>query len=171
MNFPINVFLDTSIVNNLLDIDEKKSNDLTWEKDKRFIKLLIDKPVALGDIILYVNPSVKDQIANTKDMKRKEDLIIKFNEFRFEEYNLTIFPFTFPATFITQEQSDFIDGICKKYPKLEKDRKIIAGSAFNNKINVLLTTDKKLAHQVRKIGEVSFMLPEELWNCYTEYIA
>jgi hypothetical protein len=169
MNLPINVFLDTSIVNNLLDIDKKESGDLTWEKNKRFTKLLIDNPVALGHMILYVNPSVKSQIGNTDDVKRKEELINKFNEFRFEECNFTIFPFTFPASFITQEQSDVIEDICKRYPNLEKDRKIIADSAFNDKINFLLTTDRKLAHQVCRVSKVRFMLPEELWDWYTHY--
>ncbi len=164
---PINIFIDTSIVNNLLDLDKREHNDPTWEKNVRFLKILISGPVMSGEMVLYVNPSVKNQINDMNDIKRKEELLSKFGEFKFEEFNLTIFPFTFPATFIAQEHSDLIETICKEHSKLESDRKIIADAAFNEKIHVLLTTDKNLAHQVRKIGKVRFFLPEELWECYS----
>jgi hypothetical protein len=163
---PINIFLDTSIVNNLLDLDKQKNNDSTWGKNVSFLKMLIGGPVASGDMVLYVNPSVKHQINDTNDKKRKEELLIKFDEFKFEEFNLTIFPFSFPATFVTKEQIDLIETICKEHSKLERDRKIMSDAAFNEKIDALLTTDRKLAHQVRRIGKVRFMLPEELWECY-----
>jgi hypothetical protein len=79
---------------------------------------------------------------------------------------VTIFPIHFPATFMTTGQSEIIEEICRKHPHLETDRKIMADAAFNEKIDIFLTTDKDLAHQVIRIGKVKFMLPSELWNYY-----
>ena len=114
----------------------------------------------------YVNPTVKWQINNTKDEQRKEGLLAKFKEFQFTEFNISIFPFYFPVTFISEEQSALIDKLCKDHPALSRDKKIIADAAFNEYIDVLLTTDKNLAHQVCQLGKVKFMLPKELWDSY-----
>ncbi|MFC1905529.1 hypothetical protein ACFLXL_01830 [Chloroflexota bacterium] len=167
VKYPLNVFVDTSIVNNLLDLNETRLADATWEANIKFIRILINGPVASGKMSLYVNPSVKHQINSTPNKERRDGLLLKFEEFKFEEFNLTIFPFSFPARFIAKEQGELIDNLCKKYPNLEKDRKIIADAAFNDKIDFLLTTDGDLAHQVRQIGNVRFMLPKELWDHYT----
>ena len=161
---PINVFVDTSIINNLFDLEQPRDDHPTWTQNVEYIELLLSGPISSGKIVLYVNPSVKQQISNTPDAKRRQELLSRFDELKLEEFNLTRFPFSFPGTFASKEQVDLIDSICIRHPKLERDWKIIGDAAFNDKIDILLTTDKKLAHQVAKIGKVSFMLPKELWE-------
>ncbi len=78
----MNVFLETSIVNNILDLEEKRQNNLTWQQNMKYLKLLLSKPVATGDMTFYVNPSVKWQINNTKVKQRKNRLLAKFKEFQ-----------------------------------------------------------------------------------------
>ena len=160
----MNVFIDTSIVNHVLDLEERRLGNKTWQENIKFLKFLLTGPVTNGDMTLYVNPSVMWQIENTRDEERKKALQTKCKEFQFAEFNLTVFPFRFPATFISEEQATLIEQLCKNHPALSKDRKIIADGAFNEKIDVLLTTDTDLAHQVRKLGKVKFMLPKELWE-------
>ncbi len=160
----MNAFIDTSIVNYVLDLDEYRLDDKTWQENINFLKLLLSWPVATGEMTFYVNPSVMWQIEKTKDEERRKRLQAKCKEFQFTEYNLTVFPFRFPAKFITEEQATLIEQLCNKYPALYKDRKIIADGAFDEKIDVLLTTDKDLAHQVCQLGKVKFMLPKELWD-------
>lgn len=162
----MNVFIETSIVNNVLDLEESRPSDTTGQENSEYLKLLLSGPVATGEMIFYVNPSVRWQINNTKDEQHKEGLLAKLSEFEFTELNLTIFPFHFPAKFISKEQSALIDELCKDHPALFRDKKIIADAAFNEYINVLLTTDKNLAHQVCQLGKVKFMLPKELWDSY-----
>ncbi len=160
----MNVFIETSIVNNVLDLEESRPNDTTGQENIKYLELLLSEPVVTGEMIFYTNPSVKWQINNTKDEQRKEGLLTKFKEFQFTEFNLTIFPFHFPATFISKEQSALINELCKEHPALSRDKKIMADAGFNENIDVLLTTDKDLAHQVRQLGKVKFMLPKELWD-------
>lgn len=162
----MNVFIETSIVNNLLDLEARRPNDATGQENTKYLELLLSGPVATKEMTFYVNPSVKWQINNTKDEQRKEALLAKFKEFQFTELNLTIFPFHFPAKFISEEQSALIEQLCKEHPALSRDRKIIADAAFNENIDILLTADKKLAHQVCQLGKVKFMLPKELWDSY-----
>jgi hypothetical protein len=162
----MNVFIDTSIVNYMLELNKPRPNDTTWQDNIKYIEQLINGPVANGDIIFYVNPSVNSQINNTKNKKRKMVLLSKFKEFKFKEFNVTIFPFRFPATFISKKQSTMLNDLCTKHPALSNDRKIIADSAFNKNIDVLLTTDTNLAHQVKHLDGVKFMLPKELWDLY-----
>lgn len=102
----MNVFIETSIVNNVLDLEERRPNETTGQENVKYLKLLLSGPVATGDMTFYVNPSVRWQINNTKDEQRKEGLLAKLKEFQFTEFNLTIFPFHFPAKFISKEQSD-----------------------------------------------------------------
>ena len=162
----MNVFIETSIVNNVLDLEEKRQNNLTWKENIKYLKLLLSRPVATGDMIFYVNQSVKWQINNTKVKQRKEGLLAKFNEFQFTEFNTTVFPWCFPVTFLSKDQSALLDKLCKEHPALSRDEKIMADAAFNKNIDVLLTTDKDLAHQVCQLGKVKFMLPKELWDSY-----
>jgi len=104
----MNVFVDTSIVNNLLDLEEHRENDPNWLENVKYLNLILKGSVAAGSVTLYVNPSIKQQIDNTKDEKRKTKLLEKFREFHFTEFNLTIFPFQFPAKFVSEEQATFI---------------------------------------------------------------
>ena len=160
----MNVFIETTIINNILDLEGNRPTNTTWQDNIKYLKLLLDRLVDVGDMTFYVNPTVKWQINNTKDEQRKEGLLANFKEFQFTEFNITYFPFYFPAKFLTKEQSVLIKQLCKEHPALSKDRKIIADAGFNENIDVLLTTDKDLAHQVRQLGKVKFMLPKELWD-------
>lgn len=162
----MNVFIDTTIVNYVLDIEESRPDDPTWQENVNYLRQLLDGPVTRGDMTFYVNPSVMWQINNTEEQERKATLLAKFKEFQFTEFNVTIFPFHFPAKFITEEQAVLIDKLCEEHPALARDRKIIADAAFSEEIDVLLTTDKDLAHQVCQLGKVKFMLPKELWDSY-----
>ena len=164
----MNVFVDTSIVNNLLDLEEHRENDPNWLENVKYLNLILKGSVAAGSVTLYVNPSIKQQIDNTKDEKRKTKLLEKFREFHFTEFNLTIFPFQFPAKFVSEEQATFIQELYTKHPALLRDQKIIADAAFNDNMDILLTTDKDLAYQVRQVGKVKFLLPKELWEDLTK---
>lgn len=165
----MNVFVDNSIVNNLLDLEVNSASGLNVQ-DAKYLKLILKDYVNTSKVTFIVNPSVKHQIDNTPDKKRRAELQAKFHQLRFTEFNLTPFPFYFPATFISKEQSIFIQQLCTKHPALLKDQKIIADAAFNDSISFLLTTDKDLAHQVCKIGKVKFLLPKELWEYLTKSI-
>ncbi|MDP2931216.1 MAG: hypothetical protein Q8O05_01805 [Chloroflexota bacterium] len=160
----MNVFVDTSIVNNLLELNEHRKSNQNWEADARYLKLIIESK----EVTLYVNPSVKQQIENTHDEILKVNLLEKFKGLHYTEFNLTIFPFHFPAKFLSEEQKAFIQQLCTRHPALLRDQKIIADAAFNDNIDVLLTTDKKLAHQVRRVGKVKFLLPKELYEDLTK---
>ena len=162
----MNVFLDTSIVNYSLALTEQRPGNLTWQKHIKYLKLILDGPVTTGDMTLYINPSVINQINDTVDEKLKAELLAKCREYRYEEFNLSIFPLHFPVTFISDEQAAFIEQICKEHPGLTRDQKIIADAVFNDNIDVLLTTDRKLARQVHRVGKVKIMLPEDLWHLY-----
>lgn len=162
----MNVFIETSIVNNLFDLEVRRPDDATGQENTKYLVLLISGPVTNKEMSFYVNPSVKWQINNTKDDQRKEALLAKFMGFQFTEFNVTIFPFYFPAKFISKEQSVLIEQLCREHPALSRDRKIIADAAFNENIDILLTTDRDLAHQVCQLGQVKFMLPKELWDSY-----
>lgn len=164
----MNVFVDTSIVNNLLDLEGHRNSDPTWQENAKYLKLIIEGPVAAGKIRLYVNPSIKQQIDNTNCESRKRKVLSKFYELNLTEFNLTIFPFHFPAKFISKEQATCIQKLCAKHPALLRDQKIIADAAFNDRMDILLTTDKDLAHQVCQVGNVKFLLPKELWEDLTK---
>ena len=137
----MNIFIETSIVNNILDLNEKRTN-LFGKNQTECLRLILEE-ASTGKVSLFINPSVLEQINNTPDETRKRKLLQKCKGFKFEEFNLTIFPFTFPATFITQEQSAFVDKICKKHPALVRDQKIIADAGFNDKMDVLLSPKGK----------------------------
>ena len=159
----MNVYIDNCIVNNILDIGDQRS-DKTWEENKKYIELLVEGPVAAGEITFFFNPTVIAQIEATNDLKRKEALLKTARVFQFTDFNKTIFPFSFPATFITAEESENLDHLCGKSPSLTKDRKILADSAFNKSIDVLLTTDGDLCKQVPEIDKTKVMLPKALWE-------
>lgn len=159
----MNVFLDTSIVNYILDLENERK-DKIWQENIKYLKLL-KKAGANGAMIFIVNPTVMWQINNVTDENRKEKLIAKSKEFAFEDFTLFFFPLTFPLFFPTPEQIQNIETICKKHPKLEDDKKIIADACFNENIDILLTVDKDLSGQ-EKIGKVKIMLPKQLWDYY-----
>ena len=142
---------------------ERSNTNSLNAQDAKYLELILREYVNADKVTLFVNPSVKQQINNTTVEKRRSELLVKFNELHFTELNLTIFPFHFPAQFISDEQATVIQQLCTEHPSLIRDQKIIADAAFDSFIDVLLTTDKNLAHQVCKIGSVKFLLPKELW--------
>jgi len=159
----MNVYLDNSIINNLLDLEESR-RDLKWEENRKYLKRLRDGPMASGDMTFFVNPTVISQIQATKSPERRKALLDIVDQFRFTEFNMTIFPFSFPARFLSTEQKNNIRQLCVEHPSLEKDQKILADAAFNENIDVLLTTDDDLPRKVPQIGKVKVMRPKQLWE-------
>lgn len=162
-NRTMNVFLDTSIVNRILDLEEIRP-DVLWEQDRAYLNNLLDGPVSGGTMTFLVNPTVMSQIRDAPDFERRRRLISVAERFRFTEYNLTIFPFSFPARFLSKEQKVEIQGICSQYPSLIRDQKILADAAFGEGIDVLLTTDRELAYKIPLLGQLKVMLPLDLWE-------
>ena len=70
----INVFVDTSIVNRILEIDKSTVRDTIYEEDRLYISEIIGY-VKKGIVRLIVNPSVKHEIENATDPKRKRELL------------------------------------------------------------------------------------------------
>ena len=139
----LRVFMDTNIINRIADLDVEKHDDSTYEEDRVYLKKILDMQLKKpSKIELYVNPSVRMEIENTIDQKRKDALRKVFSEFSFMDFNLTIFPFVFPVTFLSKGQKERIREVCRLFPSLEKDAKIIADSSFSKNIDVLLTTDR-----------------------------
>ena len=168
----MNVFLDSCTVDSILDREVSKLEP-QGEEDRLYMKKLIEGPVADGIIKFFFNPTVREQITNIPDNKRERlnKLLATLQYLKFTEFNLTIFgptaktSFSFPAQFISQDQKTAIRQLCMKYPNLRKDEKILADSAFNKDMDVLLTTDLKLAKR-KQFGRVKIMSPKELWECY-----
>ncbi|MDD3421223.1 MAG: hypothetical protein PHS47_02845 [Methanocellales archaeon] len=64
----LNIFLDTCIVNYILDLDNEPRSGATHdEEDKRYLGKILNLYPKEGKIIFFVNPSVKAEINNTKD--------------------------------------------------------------------------------------------------------
>jgi hypothetical protein len=155
----MNVFFDSCIVNDLIDIDKPKCN-LPLQENAKYIELIIKSPSVVG----IVSPTVKRQLEMTPDKKRREELISKYNEFHFKEFIGGLeFPLRFPLTFMSKKQEDIITELHEKRPPLRPDLDIIRDAAFIKDIDVLLTADKKLAG-LKMIGKVKFLLPKELWD-------
>ena len=159
----MNVFLDTSIVNRILDLEEMRP-DAHWEQDREYLNNLLNGPVSGGSMTFLVNPTVMSQISDTPDFERRRRLSYIAERFRFTEFNMTILPFSLPARFLSEEQKVEIQGICSQYPSLIRDQKILADAAFGEGIDILLTTDRELAHKVPLLGRLKVMLPRDLWE-------
>ena len=144
----INTFVDTSTVNRILDIKMNKPSNRKWEEDRENLSKIVESYVEKGIVQLIVNPSVKREIENTSDPQRKRRLLALFDQFHFIPYNKTIFPFTFPARFVTEEEKKELEELCKKIKVFDKDEKIFLDAVSNSQVEVLLTTDRK--HLARK---------------------
>jgi predicted nucleic acid-binding protein len=139
----INTFLDTSTVNRILETDTEKVKDPLYEQDRIYLSKIKEDYIEKDIIQFIVNPSVKQEIENTSNPKRKGELLALFNEFHFTPYNKTIFPFTFPAYFITEEEKRILGELSKEIKGFEKDEKIFLDAAANSEVEVLLTTDRE----------------------------
>jgi hypothetical protein len=161
----INIFLDTNIINRILDIDKEVPDNITYEEDRDFLRKILDISSKNKQIKLYVNPSVKIEIEKTKDAHRREKLLKIFEKHNFIPFNKTIFPFRFPATFVSNKEIKILEALCNKKKGREKDKKIIADSAFCEVIDVLLTTDREhLANGGIKIRHLKIFSPKELFD-------
>ena len=118
----MNVFVDTCIVNRVLDFDESRP-DHKWEEDRKYLMKLQRSPVTSGIIKLFVNPSVMSQVKATRNPERRKALVAIAEQFKFTEFNVTIFRFSFPARFISQVQKAKIQQLCVEHPRLMRDKK------------------------------------------------
>jgi len=138
----IGVFVDTSTVNRALDMDKKIHASGYKKEDILYLSKVIKQ---FGDTVcLIVNPTVEQEIKKTSDLQRRDDLLVRFNQFHFTSYNKTIFPLRFPATFLTSEEKETLKQIFEDLPKeFKKDEKIFADAVFNQQIELLLTADRE----------------------------
>ena len=141
----IEVFVDTSTVNTLLNIDKAIPVSSDNEKEDRLYLSKIVEQYVKNDIVrLIVNPTVEQEIKKTPDLQRRDDLLMKFNQFHFTSYNKTIFPFVFPATFLVSKEKETLKQLFEALPKgFKKDGKIFADAVFNQQVELLLTVDRK----------------------------
>jgi hypothetical protein len=137
----IRVFVDTSTVNRVLRIKEKRDKDAKWEEDREYLNRIVEQYVEGGVVRLIVNPTVRMEIEATKDPRTRARLLREFEKCRFTDYNITRFPFSFPATFPTREQSKTLKEVLKDIPHF--DGKIFADAVCNSQVEVLLTTDRE----------------------------
>ncbi|MGB5932995.1 MAG: hypothetical protein WBH57_08005 [Anaerolineae bacterium] len=139
----IGVFVDTSTVNRMLDIDVRNDNDSQYEEDREYLTRVVEQ-YAKSDIVRFiVNPTVKGEIENTKDPRRRTRLLDLFDQLHFTSYNISVFPLHFPVAFLTEEEKRTLKEIFQDIPSFKKDEKIFADAVFNSQIEVLLTTDRQ----------------------------
>jgi len=171
------VFVDTSTVNRILDINVERNGDLQYEKDRLYLSKIVEKYVKTGDVLVIVNPTVRQEIENTTDDQRKKRLVNLFCEFHFTSYNKTIFPFHFPATFVTEQEKETLIALVQDIPSFKKDEKVFADVAFNSQVEVLLTTDRehlandRFRDSIRRRGldkKIRVFTPEQLFRYLQE---
>ena|GEM_PF-3066057 len=169
---PINAFVDTNIVNRILDIDTIKVDDPNnpkYEEDRLYLSRIIKDYVEKGIVRLIVNPSVKQEIENTKNPQRRGQLLAKLRQFHFTSYNKTIFPFTFPAKFVNEDEIRIIAMLCEKIRDFKKDEKIFIDAVSNSDIDILLTTDREhLADKELNVRGISVVTPKEFVDRYVQ---
>lgn len=162
VNKKLNIFLDTCIINRILEIDNKCGSDATYEEDRLYLSKILDFYSNRDEINFFVNPTVKSEIDNTNDNLRRAKLMEVFDRYDFMSFSVSIFPISFPVTFFSEEESEILDVICEKNPELKKDKKIIADSAFCKEIDILVTADKNLAEV--DIQNFKIFTPRELFE-------
>jgi len=161
----LRIFLDTSILHRISRIDVENPDDPLYEEDRVYLRKLSGMHLKSDDIEFYVNPSVKSEIDATRNQDRRRQLQELFEKYRFIPFNKTIFPFTFPVTFITRDEVGTLGRLCRDNPGLKKDQKIIADAAFSQNMDILLTTDRKhLADRGIRIMHLKIFTPKELFE-------
>ena len=138
----IGVFVDSSIVNRILEIGTSEVKDASYEEDRIYLSKIMGY-VEKGIVKLIVNPSVKHEINKTSNHTRREELLDIFNQFHFTSYNKTIFPFVFPVRFVTPEEKIVLGELRKTIKGFSKDAKIFLEATANSQVEILLTTDRK----------------------------
>ena len=169
----IGVFVDTSTVNRVLDMD-KEIHDSRGEEDRLYLSKIVKQYVKNDVVRLIVNPTVKQEIKKTTNLQRRDDLLMMFNQFHFTSYNKTIFPFVFPATFLVSEEKKTLKQLFEGLPKgFKKDEKILADAVFNQQIELLLTADRKhlandrFRNRLESVGldkKIKVFTPKELFE-------
>jgi hypothetical protein len=139
----IGVFVDTSTVNRILDINVKKVNDSKYEEDREYLTKIVKQHIKSDIIRFIVNPTVKGEIQNTKDLQTRERLLDQFDQLPFTSYNKSVFPLYFPVTFLTEEEKKTLKEVFQDIPSFKKDERIFADALFNSQIEVLLTNDRE----------------------------
>lgn len=139
----IGVFVDTATVNRILDIKHQWTQNPLYEEDRTCLSQIVEQYVRKGLVRLIVNPSVEREINNTKSRKRRQQLLNTFSQLSFTPYNKTVFPFAFPAHFVTEEEKAMLDGIRRGISGFEKDEKMFLDALSNSEVDVLLTTDRQ----------------------------
>jgi len=141
----IGVFVDTSTVNRILRIKEKRDNNRKYEADREYLTRIVEQYVKSGVVRLIVNPTVRAEIENTEDAQIRERLLHLFDQLHFTPYNITIFPFSFPATFLSEEESKTLKEVFEVFKDMPPfDRKIFADAVCNSQVEVLLTTEGRI---------------------------
>jgi len=143
----IKAFVDTSTVNRILEKDTKEVKGALYEEDRLYLSKIMEY-VEKGSVQLVVNPSVKREIERTLDTHKKNQLLALLGQFHFLPYNKTIFPFTFPAYFITPDEKRDLAELCRKIKGFQRDARIFIEAVSSSQVEVLLTTDR--AHLARK---------------------
>lgn len=168
----IDVFVDTSTVNRMLLIKEKRDNT-NYEEDREYLTRIIEQYVESGVVRLIVNPTVRAEIEDTKDARLRARLLQEFEKCHFTPYNITIFPISFPVTFPSEEEVKTLKQVFQDIPSFKKDERIFAEAAFKPQIEVLLTTDRKhlanekLRSRIQKKGldkKIKVCTPKELFE-------
>ena len=139
----INVFVDTSTVNRILDMEVEKAHDQLYEKDRTYLKKIINNYVEKGLVRLIVNPSVEQEIENTSDPERREQLLALFGQFEDTPHNKTIYEFKYPGCYVTEEDTERLAELRIRIPGFEKDQKVFLDAASNAEVEILLVTDRK----------------------------
>jgi len=148
---PIGVFVDTSTVNKMLLIDEKRANDRKHEDDRKYLARIIQRYANSGRVRFWVNPWVEREIEDTPCPEKKARLKEHFTRLCFASFTTTVFPIVFGpdgATFLTHEQKAQLKDVYEEIPSYRKDEKVFADAAFNCRVQFLLSTDRK--HLVKK---------------------
>lgn len=159
-----NIFLDTSIVNRVLDINTPPA-DSTYEEDRYFLRKILDICSKNERINLYVNPSVKMELEKTQDEERRRKLLDVFKKCNFMPFSKTVLPFTLPATLLSEKEAKTLKDFCSEVPSLKADKKIIADAAFCKAIDILLTTDREhLARKEIQIKHFRIFTPKQLFD-------
>ena len=169
----IKVFVDTSTVNRILDVEESRPENLPYEEDRKYLPKILENYVNKDIVQLFVNPSVKLEIENTPDPQRRGQLLDVYNQFHFTSHNKTIFGFSFSAIFVKNEEELMLEELRTKIKDFDKDAKPFLDAVSNSQIEVLLTTDRehlaneKLRNFLRSKGldkKVKVFTPKEFFE-------
>ena len=169
----IGVFVDTSTVNRVLDMDKKLRASMDKE-DRLYLSKIVEQYVKNNVVRLIVNPTVKQEIKKTPDLQRRDDLLMKFNQFHFTSYNKTILPFVLPATFVASKEKEILKQLFEGFPKeFKRDEKIFADAVFSQQVELLLTADRKhlandrFRNRLESVGldkKIKVFTPKELFE-------